>query len=229
MAKVAPFPVPPLDALNGTTVELDEGFGDRETESEAAELSGDSFVALLEGVEKFVDFVGRNADAGVLNLDSETVVRGDRRANRNGSFRRRKLRCVLEKVPENLLEAGDITSDMMAFSVEFELDGLLFFIDVRDADVENVLERQVRIDGFEIELDLVVRDAREVEEIINQPGFQFGVATDHFQIGANFGRKACERLQERTVASTGVSGVRNSWLRTARKSSLARLAASSSA
>ncbi len=48
---------------------------------------------------------------------------------------------------------------------------------------------------FQAELELAFRDARDVEEIVDQPRFQFDVATDHFESPAHVGRIRSARFQ----------------------------------
>jgi hypothetical protein len=70
---------------------------------------------------------------------------------------------------------------------------------------------------------------REVEQVVDQAGLKLDVAADHRQIFVQVGGRGRRALEAVTaIISTGVSGVRSSWLSTARKLSAVWLAASAS-
>jgi len=76
----------------------------------------------------------------------------------------------------------------------------------------------------EVELEHAAVDARDVEEVVDEVGFHLHVSADHAQGGAMpFGTRCSSRAL--TAASTGVSGVRSSWLRMARSGPCLRFGA----
>ena len=80
------------------------------------------------------------------------------------------------------------------------------------------------VNKLEVQLELGAFNARYVQKVVDEPGFQLDVAANHFKVFACFGSVSSSSSQP-TERSTGVSGVRSSWLEsTARNLSLARLA-----
>ena len=82
---------------------------------------------------------------------------------------------------------------------------------------------------FAPQLELALLDSRHVQQIVDQPASRSMLrriisSTDRMEEGVDGSSSIAV-----TVARTGVSGVRSSWLSVARKRSLARLAASASA
>ena len=92
------------------------------------------------------------------------------------------------------------------------------------------LDQLVGVDDLALEDEGAAADPRQVEEVVDEPCLEEDVAADHLEYGAKrVGGVSGSSSIAVTVARTGVSGVRSSWLRVARKRSLARLAASASA
>ena len=84
------------------------------------------------------------------------------------------------------------------------------------------------VHDLEVQPDLAAADARQVQQVVDQPRLGLDVAADHRDLLAELRRRrvvGCSRCRL-MAASTGVSGVRSSCDRTLRNWSLARLAAS---
>ena len=54
-------------------------------------------------------------------------------------------------------------------------------IDFRLTDLQRILQQSMRINDFKIELHLAFANARQIEQIINEPRLQLHVPVDHSQ------------------------------------------------
>ena len=74
MATVVPRPTPSLWAAIVAAVLLDQVAGDGQAKAEAAVIPGRAAVGLPEAIEDVGQEVGRDADAGIANLDLERAA-----------------------------------------------------------------------------------------------------------------------------------------------------------
>src|SRR5437868_13013421 len=91
--------------------------------------------------------------------------------------------------------------DLPRPQVRLELE--LFLGDVRLADFEGVSQQSVSVDNLEAQLNLALADSSEIEQVVNESGFQFHISPDELQgflhcfRKANFVLQSCHRGQNR--------------------------------
>jgi len=82
-----------------------DGPADGQPEPESAEPREDVGASLLKRVEDHPQPVGRNADAGVADLDLGRPHRRSRSVHGDSSAARRELDGVAQQIPEDLLQS----------------------------------------------------------------------------------------------------------------------------
>ena len=83
----------------------------------------------------------------------------------------------------------------------------------------------MRVGFAQMKVQLAPRDPGQVEKVVDKARLQFDVSADHLKSFARFLVKVTDRSTiPPAQIRIGVRGVRNSWLRVARKRSLAALA-----
>ncbi len=112
--------------LNGSAMPVDDGFADGETQAEAGGVSSRRGVTLFEGVENTEEPVWVDADAGVLKLDANGAGAGIAGADVDVGAFGAELDGVLHEVPEHLLEASGIATDLIGGGNQVELKMELF-------------------------------------------------------------------------------------------------------
>ena len=172
---------------------------------------------------------GIDSDAGIGNLDDKTRlsesghvagVHGD------GATGGGELGGVAEEVPDDLLEAGGIGQDAGVTRGEVELEVNSGGFEDIAAGEGRAPDQGVGVDGFWVHVEGAAADAGDIKEVVYEAGFEVDVAPGHFEGVANLGGRPAFSRRAETSVRTGLSGVRSSWLRMARKWSLARLASS---
>ena len=96
---------------------------------------------------------------------------------------RRELDRVLDQVPEDLLEPDRVGVDMVAArgKVDRELEPRQ--PQIVAADLDDMIDHLVSVDHFAVEVQGAAADSRQVEQVIDEPGFEDDVAADHFEYG----------------------------------------------
>lgn len=192
-----------------TLVDFDEGLGDGEAQAEAAVTAGDEIASLFESIEEAIDLGGIDTDAGVLHLDQEAglgigeqVAGADIDAAAIGS----ELGGVFDEVPEHLLEPRVIGEDVVVGGVELEVELEVFGLDIGAEDIDDGADGGVDIDGLERKLELAAGDAGEIEQIIDEPGFELHVAADNLGVGERGRGKVGGALEELGGGKDGGEG-----------------------
>ena len=99
---------------------------------------------------------------------------------------------VAHHVPENLLEPRRVRLNMMPLGVEMKLDVAQSLL---ATEIHRVANQEVRVDRFKMKLQRSAGDAREVEQVINQPRFQLHIAADRLNVVLHFAGKILEALR----------------------------------
>ncbi len=166
-----------------------QSIGNGEAQPKPAEHVVDGRIALFKGIENSGQRLGRDADPGIGDL--ETDLAGSRvvRAQSDLTVRGSKLDRVADEVPQDLLDAGRVGVDMMFLGQHFHLDLNAGGGGVPVDDIDRLPHQVMGIDGFFLQLHFAIGDAGQVQQIVDQVGFQFHVPSDHGNISANpFGK-----------------------------------------
>ena len=108
-------------------MQIDDPFGDGQSQAEAAKLARHRRTALFKGVEDPRLQFRRDTDAVIPNLDDDVMRRIIVRANCNRPFSRGELDRVVDQVPQNLLETRRVSPAMMFRRLQVAVH-LQFFI-----------------------------------------------------------------------------------------------------
>ena len=92
--------------------------------------------------------------------------------------RRRELDGVLDQVPEDLLEADRVGLDVVARGGEVNLELEPRVAEVVAADLDDVVDELVGVDDLTLQDERAAPDASQVEEVVDQPGFQQDVSVE---------------------------------------------------
>src|SRR5436190_928942 len=107
---------------NRSAVKLDNCFRNRQAKTQAAARLHSSDIALLKGSENKRERFLTDPNAIVAHCYNKLSRAGIRRAHGDLAARGRELDCVLEQVPEYLINSGVVTSDMMLVGRQFEAE-----------------------------------------------------------------------------------------------------------
>ena len=100
---------------------VNQRFRNSEAEAEAPKTASDRGLALLEGIEDFVDLFRLNTHATIDDADHDFLWRWIERLNHDAAFRGRELHAVLDQIPKDLLQARGITFDKRMHSAKTKL------------------------------------------------------------------------------------------------------------
>ena len=167
---------------------IHQTLGDGKTETETAETVALLMVFLREGIEDFFNHRRVDADAGIPDLDQKRAgiflrIAG---AHAHGATGRGEFHRVLQHVPENLLHPHCIRLDGMLlrgevhFDIDFPLARLGFY------DFVGLAQRGMGIQRADIEAHLSAGDAREVEQVVDEPRFERDRFHDDIEVRADF-------------------------------------------
>src|SRR5207249_11402196 len=162
-----PLPLALALDLDRAAVQLDDVVDDREPETQAAVRARVRAVGLPEGLEDVRQELGRDPLALVADGDDRLPVAAgepqDDAAAPGGELDR-----VREEVPHDLLEAGGIALDPPPSELEDLLDPNLLRLGVGAHRIERRLGDGREIDRPGVEDELPGRDARHVQEVLDQ-------------------------------------------------------------
>ena len=171
---------------NFAAVRIHHCFGNGQSQSQTAKATGDGSLSLLECIKDFVDLIWLNPNSVVSDANLNFVWERVRSRDRDATRLRCKFDAVLNQVPEHLLQPRRIAFDVGALSVQVELRFDGFSRHVFAANFIGSSQNFVDINYFECELQLAFGDARNVQQIVDESGFQFHVAPNYFQRLAQF-------------------------------------------
>ena len=141
----------------------------------------DRSVALFESVKDFRERFGVNAESTIGNLHPDLVAEIIARANPESSTLRRKLDCVFHEVPKDLLQPRWIGFEPELLRGKIDMQDEVFLTYFFLANLERVAQKGVRIHDLETELHFALADAGQIEQVIDQSGFQLDVTPNHLQ------------------------------------------------
>ena len=150
-------------------VGFDDRIRDRQAEAEpaVAMLAGD--VALLKCLEDVRQRLGTDADAGILDAHRDAALVVVARPHGDGPAGRGEFERVFEQVPKDLLQPRGIDVRVIPRRFELEIDAHLFAQPVAADDLGRVIEELVNVGGHRRDAQLAAADAREVEQVIDEP------------------------------------------------------------
>ena len=153
---------------------------DRQAKAQAAEPLRDRLVALVEGVKNLRERRGLDTDSGVGHLDDQgiTLVAA---SDDDPPAARGELHGVLDQVPGHLLKPGRVGVDEVAGGVEVDLQAEPGLVDPRPADLDGFEDQAVGVDDASMESELALDDPVEVEQVVDQVGFDLDVPPSHLQ------------------------------------------------
>src|ERR1035437_8061138 len=106
-----------------------------------------------------------------------------RRAYGDTAANRRELHRILDEVPEYLLEPLRVAFDMVLACVEMCLDLQRPGCHLVLVDRKDFAQHGMCIHGLAPELELAFRNARKIEQIVDESGFELDVAPNDFEPG----------------------------------------------
>src|SRR5438876_10168950 len=153
--------------LDRAAVQLDQVVDDREPETQAAMPSHAPAVGLLERLEDVRQELGLDPLALVADGDDGLAVDA-REPQEDAAAPGGELDGVREEVPHDLLEASRIALDRLRSELEDALHPDLLRLGVGTHRVERRLGDGLEIDRAGIDDELPGRDARHVQELLDQ-------------------------------------------------------------
>jgi hypothetical protein len=109
-----------------------------------------------------------------------------KRRDREPAAGRCKLGGVANQVPDDLHDAGVIGPHVVVRSFQLGQDVQARNENFIAADLHRAADHFVDIDNLELEPQPPAYNPRQVEQVVDQPGFQLNVAADHLE-----GRQQC--------------------------------------
>jgi hypothetical protein len=171
---------------NKAAVAFDDFPADGESEPESAELAGDGAISLSERLEDLVECVGMDAHAGVADGGDDAVSIG-KGSERNRTPGRGKLEGVAEKIGQDLGKTDAIAFNPEGMRGAFEGKAKGLGLGLRVEELGNVSNQDVEVEGLELHFHFAMLNAGHVQQIVDEPGFQFDVAADDIELFAEVG------------------------------------------
>ncbi len=161
--------------VNTAAVRLHDAAGEREAQACAFRTSGE------EGAENFGERVGRNAAAGVFDMN-DGVARLLRDTDGNGTGTGDGLNAIERQIQDDLLNQGRIVADVGQSGARFEVD--------LDGFGQNLLARE--LDGlFDGEIEVGRMEIQRTRPGVGKQVIQDGLNVDHFFL--DFAKNAAAR------------------------------------
>jgi hypothetical protein len=161
-------------------VEVHEALHHGEAQAHATLGAIEAAIDLGEELEHAVEHLARNADAAVPNAQKGVIAIAV-----NVDAHRAALLGVLDgvadQVADDLLEAHPVaTNELQRLDIGRVVERLA--LRGRVVRVEAVSDDLREVDGLGVEDDLAVGDARDVEQIVDQPREVVRLAIDHVEL-----------------------------------------------
>src|SRR5690348_9042834 len=103
-------------------VKIDKTFGNRESESKSAKLSGYRGISLFKWLKQRSQALRLNSNPCVGNFKMETSSSVVKRLDRDLSALRSEFHRVVNQVPKHLLKSDAISQDVILFRVRLSGD-----------------------------------------------------------------------------------------------------------
>src|SRR5205814_9888200 len=168
-----------------------QGFTEHQAEPQAAKATADARLALLEGIEYPLHGLRPDANAGVGNADLNSlfVVIAIGAFDHDLAARRREFGGVAKQIPEDLPQPCRIAADKTLLGMQTHHKPQLPRIDFRSADLHDVFHGAVQIDRLRLNVQLALGDARDVQQIVDQPRFDLDITANEPRVLANLRRR----------------------------------------
>ena len=201
------------DGGEGAVVRFGNGLADSQTEAQAAELTRDLAIALFKGLEDPLKIFQLDAAAGVLNFDREMFLKAVS-LNAGEYFNHttfgRKLDSIFQEIPQDLCDPDAVHQDGFLRISNISNQGEPTVVQVGLAGGNGIFDHLTKAHGKQKQFQFAAGNPGEIEQIINQTGFQFDVRLTTFSSRAtSTGREGLPHKPE-SKTSAGVRGVRNS-------------------
>src|SRR5690606_27639115 len=154
--------------LDAAAVRLDQRFHEREAEPEAAAVTLEGTVDLLEHLENALELLGRNPDPVVAH-DDHDVPFAELHAEPHVAAGGRVLRGVAQQVREHLREADRIGVELDPLLRELDHELVPGLVEERTRLLERALDDRIERDPALAQLESALRDARDFEQIVDEP------------------------------------------------------------
>ena len=164
--------------------------GNCQTQTESAELLRDLSSALLERIENMRQSICSDADAGIAEAYMQAVRGGVDCAHFHFPAGSREFYRILEQVPYDLLESCRIDVDVMGPRAVFRDDPDTLVLCLGPAHVDDARDALMGIDNGRVQRELALGNPRDVEQIVDEAGFELHIAADRGHHRPVFGRKA---------------------------------------
>jgi hypothetical protein len=172
-------PGPCTAAVSGhrASVEDDQTLHERQPEAEPSQVSRGPLRPLDERLEHPIENCGLDPRSVVTDVQRRASVAGlDRDADVSG--RRGELRRVLEEVAENLRHPGPVPVDPDRAGRDVEAQGEPALLEHGPVVVARAPHDLPQIEPLAVQLDLPLRDACGVEQVVHEPGEVRELAAD---------------------------------------------------
>ena len=116
------------------------------------------------------------SDSRIREFDGGSRASVGEGPHQNLASRRRELHGVTKEVPEDLPQPGRVREHEHAILRTLAAKDQLLRIRLRAADLHHVVESLGEQHGLGLDLELPARDSRQVEQIVDQPRLELGVA-----------------------------------------------------
>jgi hypothetical protein len=154
--------------LDPATVQLDQALHDREPDAEPALYAREAPLRLREEVEDACQHLGRDPDAVVAHADRDLAAGVDD-LDRDAAPGLGVLRGVADEVCDHLLQAGGVAVDQDVSAREGHGERVGAVVDQGARRLDRALDDAVDDEPLRAQRDPAVRDARNVEEVVDQP------------------------------------------------------------
>src|SRR5438309_5315885 len=194
--------------LDRTPVQLDEPANQRQADPKAAARASAGLRTLHEELERVLPQILCQAGAVVLHADDE-VVAVHMGAYQDPAANVGVLGGVVQQIGEDLREPGGIGEEHHGLGRQIERNPVAALVDERARALDRLLDHGAQEERLLAKLDLPAGDARDVEEIVDQPRHVLDLSLDdlagprHAALLAlvdahdpQRGRHRCERIPE---------------------------------
>jgi hypothetical protein len=89
---------------------------------------------------------------------------------------------VADHVGKHLGESWRITIHEQRLRRDLEVEAMAFQLEQRASDLDGAGDRSSHIDDLALQLELAARDARDVEQIVDESGQVMDLALDHLKL-----------------------------------------------
>ena len=166
-------------------MQLDQVFDERQTKAEATVPSGARCVGLSEAVKDIGQEIRADSFACIAYSDANVWIH-TLQARFDLASLRRELDRVGKQVPDHLLQAGGVASDLAYFGGEISLERDPFGVRRQVDRLNRLLNYRDQVHWPDFEPELAADDAGRVEQVINQLRLRPSAAFDDIHRMLNF-------------------------------------------